>query len=272
MPNRPPSNDIANRYLDALSLTRGHADLNFLARLNQRHVAILPFSSIGPLLGNELPLDCVSLFERIAVKRRGGYCFEQNGLMYEVLRELGFTVRFYLARVIYNKDIHPGLTHRITLVEINGSQYVVDVGFGPLGPYLPVNMSGEISREKRREFWITEVEPGVFHMQTRKDGKPYSLYKFELNRYGHADCEVGHFYSHKHPKASFTNHLVVSIITDQAVRSIRNHEFRIEDGSSEKSFPIRDDKDLKNILTEHFNIEVTDTEAHQLFSKTADKR
>ena len=272
MVNQPPSNTIAEAYLGALGLTRRQADLDFLKKLNQGHVASLAFSSVGPLLGNDLSLDSRSLFERIVVKRRGGYCFEHNGLMYQALGELGFTVRLYLARVIYNQDIHPGLTHRITLAEIDGSHYVVDVGFGPLGPYLPVKMSGEVSREAWREFWIAEPEPGVFHMQTRKDGKPFSLYKFELNRYGQADCEVGHFYSHKHPKASFTNHLVVSIITDHAVQSIRNHEFRTEDSTGESVTPIRDDKELKNILDRHFNIHVTADEARQLFAKTTGKR
>lgn len=54
------------------------------------------------------------------VRRRGGYCFEHNGLLCEMLEALGFEVTLYLARVIYNRDIHPGLTHRITLVHLDG--------------------------------------------------------------------------------------------------------------------------------------------------------
>lgn len=55
--------------------------------------------------------------------------------MQAVLEELGFSVNLFLGRVIYNQDIHPGLTHRITLVEIDGNHYIADVGFGPLGPH-----------------------------------------------------------------------------------------------------------------------------------------
>lgn len=58
-----------------------------------------------------------------------------------MLEALGFEVTLYLARVIYNRDIHPGLTHRITLVHLDGERYLVDVGFGPLGPDLPVGLS-----------------------------------------------------------------------------------------------------------------------------------
>ena len=53
---------------------------------------------------------------------------------------------------------------------------------------------------------------GEYHMQLWQDGEFFSLYRFELARYGPADCEVGHFYSHRHPHATFVNHLVASRI------------------------------------------------------------
>ena len=96
-------------------------------------MATFAFGSVGPRLGDELPLDIKSLFDRLVVRRRGGYCFEQNGLFYEVLDELGYAPRLYLARVIHGQDIHPGLTHRISLVTYGGTDYVVDVGFGADG-------------------------------------------------------------------------------------------------------------------------------------------
>ncbi|MHB9005263.1 MAG: arylamine N-acetyltransferase, partial [Coriobacteriia bacterium] len=109
--------EIVDRYLQSLGLQRRSPDLSFLSDITRRHVATFSFSSVGPRLGDELPLDLESLFRRIVVQARGGYCFEQNGLLYEVLEELGFAVKLYLARVIYNQDTNPGLTHRITMVE-----------------------------------------------------------------------------------------------------------------------------------------------------------
>jgi N-hydroxyarylamine O-acetyltransferase len=254
-------------YLQALGLQKTTADLAFLNEITRSHVSRFPFSSVGPMLGDELPLDLESLYQRIVLKRRGGYCFEQNGLMYELLAELGFSVNLYLGRVIYNEDIHPGLTHRITLVEVNGSQYVVDVGFGPLGPSQAVPMSGETSRQGFRQFRVLQRHAGEFHMQTLKEGDFYSLYKFELNRYGQADCEVGHFYSHRHPKASFVNHLVVSRILDRKVRSLRDREFRIVTPTTEQKLPIENASHLKTILHEQFDIKVSNTESTHLFNK-----
>ena len=114
--------EITDDYLSVLGLQRRHPDLAFLRDLTSGHVANFSFSSVGPMLGDNLPLDIAALHQRIVVRRRGGYCFEQNGLLHAVLGELGFPVELYLGRVIYNQDTHPGLTHRITLVETGGKE------------------------------------------------------------------------------------------------------------------------------------------------------
>ena len=87
---------ITDEYLRVLGLQRSQPGLDFLSEIIRRHAAKFAFSSVGPMLGNDLPLDVESLFQRIVVNRRGGYCFEQNGLMYALLEELGFDVSFYL--------------------------------------------------------------------------------------------------------------------------------------------------------------------------------
>ena len=263
--------EICNHYLHTLGLQQREPDLDFLNEIIRCHVAQLAFSSVGPQLGNNLPLDFESLYQRIVVKRRGGYCFEQNGLLFEVLKELGFSVNLYLGRVIYNQDVHPGLTHRITLADFGESRYVADVGFGPLGPSRAVSMSGEESIESFRVFRVAEHLPGVFHLQTLKDGSFFSLYKFELVRYGQADCEVGHFYSHKHPDASFVNHLVVSRILDQKIYSLHNHEFSVISQSGEEKSLVDSHEQLHAILNDRFKLDVSIDETKQLFKKTTDQ-
>jgi N-hydroxyarylamine O-acetyltransferase len=260
--------EITAHYLQALGLQQRNPDRAFLSDMTQRHVAQFAFCSIGPRLGDELPLDLDSLYRRIVVQKRGGYCFEQNGLFYRILEELGFAVRLYLCRVIHNQDNHPGLTHRITMVELDGERYVADVGFGPMGPRKPVSMSKAEARDEHRVFRIAEPRSGEYHMQTLKDGEFYSLYRFELARYGQIDCEMGHFYSHKHPKASFVNDLVASRIMDREVRSLRNLEYWIITRSGTQNKSIGDAHQLKTILRDEFDIQITDSESRYLFGNS----
>jgi N-hydroxyarylamine O-acetyltransferase len=105
-------------------------------------------------------------------------------------------------------------------------------------------------------------------MQTLKDGEFYSLYRFELASYGQMDCELGHFYSHKHPKASFVNDLVASRIMDHEVRSLRNLEYWVITTSGEQKKSISDAHQLKTILCDEFDIQITNSESRYLFGNS----
>jgi len=257
--------EMVREYLQALGLHGRELDFGFLSDVVARHVATFAFSSVGCRLGEDLPIDFESLFLRIVSQRRGGYCFEQNGLLYGVLEQLGFSPELYLARVIYNQDTHPGLTHRISMVEYEGRRYVIDVGFGSLGPGIPVPMSAIESNDGDKIFRIAERRPGEYHMQVFKEGDFFSLYRFELARYGQADCELGHFYSHRHPDAVFVNHLVVSLIQANETRSLRDLEYWVITKSGTQNQEISDSEQLRRILVEEFGVQVTEEESRRLY-------
>ena len=66
--------------------------------------------------------DDLSLEEKLVTARRGGYCFEQNGVFERALREIGFNVRSLLGRVVLaNPSSLPPRTHRLLLVELQES-------------------------------------------------------------------------------------------------------------------------------------------------------
>jgi N-hydroxyarylamine O-acetyltransferase len=259
--------EIVQSYLQAINLNNHDLNYGFLVKLISRHVATFAFSSVGSRLGEDLPLDLESLYQRIVVQRRGGYCFEQNGLLYEVLDVLGFSPKLYLARVIYDQNIHPGLTHRISVIKYDQKFYVLDVGFGSLGPRVPVEMSENETIDGDQVFRITEKQPGEFHMQVLKNGEFFSLYRFELARYGQADCELGHFYSHRHPDAAFVNHLVVSLIKESETRSLRDLDYWIVTNSNTHRQEVGDYLLLKNILIEELGVQVTEEEARRLYDE-----
>lgn len=166
-----------------------------------------------------------------------------------------------------NAVINPGLTHRISMVECEGQDYVVDVGFGALGPRTPVPMSGIESNDGNKIFRISEGRAGEYHMQVFKDGEFFSLYRFELARYGQVDCELGHFYSHRHPNAAFVNHLVVSLIKENETRSLRDLEYWVIKKSGTQNQKIGSSKELWRILVRELGVEVTEEESLQLYNK-----
>lgn len=264
--------EMVQTYLQALELYGRKLDFSFLNDVVARHVAKFAFSSVGCQLSEDLPLDFDSLYQKLFIQRRGGYCFEQNGFLYEVLEELGFSPKLYLARVIYNQDTHPGLTHRISMIEYEEQQYVMDVGFGPTGPAIPVPMLEIESKDRDKVFRIAENRIGEYHMQVMKDGDFFSLYRFELSRYGQADCEIGHFYSHRHPDAAFVNHLVVSLIQDHETRSLRDLEYWVISQSDTQNIIINDSEHLWKILVGELGVKISEDESRQLYEKLNTKQ
>jgi N-hydroxyarylamine O-acetyltransferase len=260
--------ELTSAYLAALGLAPGAPTPELVAEIQRRHLAAFAFTSVGPRLGDALPLDPVELYDRIVVRRRGGYCFEHNGLLFEVLSDLGYEPRLILGRVLLSGNPHPGLTHRISVVEVDGVPHVVDVGFGAPGPHLPVPLGGEVVGSRWRRFRVVELRPGHWTMQTRAGDDWLSLYRFELLEYGASDCEVGHFYSHRSPNASFTNRLVAAVIRDDEVRSLQDREYWVlrPDGEDRRTI---DDAELQTLLADAFDVHVTPDEAARLLPPPA---
>ncbi len=257
---------ITDDYLASLGLQRAAPSMALLADITRRHLATFSFASIGPRLGDALPLDLPSLHDRIVVRKRGGYCFEQNGLAYEVLEELGFSVTLMMARVLLRNPLHPGLTHRFTMVHLGTEKYIVDVGFGPLGPRFPVNASTLAPADGEQLFRVVSLSPGEFTLVTHKDGADVPLYRFEYCRYGPSDCDLGHFYSHRHPDANFVNNLVACRKLDGETRSLRNSDYWILRPHGDEQREIRSAGELQELLETDFDLLVTPAESDRLFA------
>lgn len=258
--------DMVEAYLADLELTENIRDMSFLQQLQSRHIARYSFNSLAVVLGQELPLDLPALFEKIVTKKRGGYCFEHNKLVFNVLEELGFDVRLLVARVVNNRDVDAPRTHRITLLNYNGQQMIVDAGFGAMGPYYPVTLpQGE--EEADSSYRITQDDSGLYRMQVLKDGDYFTLYTFDLNTYTDADCLLGHFYSHRHPNAAFVNNLVVSRKLPEVTYSLRNAEFHTITASDTLVTPVHDAQRLHILLTEVFELDVDMAFSEFLFER-----
>src|ERR1700744_1918784 len=90
-------------YFDRIDY-RGSAEPNLevLRDLVSAHTRTIPFENLYPLLGVPVAdLGPAALMDKLVRRRRGGYCYEQNGLMGYVLAELGFRVRRLAGRVVW---------------------------------------------------------------------------------------------------------------------------------------------------------------------------
>ncbi|EQC27132.1 hypothetical protein SDRG_15033 [Saprolegnia diclina VS20] len=165
MTTSAPSIDI-DAYLARIGLQRdaltAGVSLTQLATIVAHHSRAIPFENLAgcgvfPVVhatnGEVVSLRLVDIVQKLVYDKRGGYCFEQNGLLAAVLRGLGYAVATHSARVVMaNNDPEKpaydlsGLSHAILVVDAtdgNGdvAKYLCDVGFGGRGqPPCPMRL------------------------------------------------------------------------------------------------------------------------------------
>ncbi|MDQ5838794.1 MAG: arylamine N-acetyltransferase, partial [Acidobacteriota bacterium] len=99
-----------------------------LRRLHVAHLLSVPFENLSIHWGEPVALDDEVLFEKIVVRRRGGFCYELNGRFSALLRSLGFDVAMLSARVAgAGGDFGPEFDHMALLITLR-ERYLVDVG------------------------------------------------------------------------------------------------------------------------------------------------
>lgn len=118
--------DVAE-YLARIGADAG-ADL---ATLVDRHYHAVPFENLSIHLGEPVDTRPAALFDKIVRRRRGGFCYELNGLFAWLLTELGYDVGFLGARVHAGETDTAPLAHQaLRATGADGVARLVDVGFG----------------------------------------------------------------------------------------------------------------------------------------------
>ncbi|MBS0286347.1 MAG: arylamine N-acetyltransferase [Proteobacteria bacterium] len=119
-------------------------DFPLLRRIMLQHALSIPFENMdmhNVLLDPTRIAPSIALediFNKLIEKKRGGYCYETNELLRQVLLSLGFDVKTYSARVMWLKDKKTYPYHQILLVTLGEQEYLIEPGFGAPGPVEPL--------------------------------------------------------------------------------------------------------------------------------------
>ncbi|WP_353571964.1 arylamine N-acetyltransferase, partial [Candidatus Albibeggiatoa sp. nov. BB20] len=221
---------------------------------------------IPVVLKDNLSLEIEDIYNKLVVKERGGYCFEHNKLFYELLKNFEFKVTPFLARVVNNQNVQTPKTHRFTVLDYEGGRYLIDVGFGYFSPIVPIKFGGETTfSHVGKSYHIHQYEDQTYSLQiVLKDGF-YTLYKFDLSPCFEVDFEMGHFYSHKHKNAIFVNNIVLSTISKDMIKSLRNNDYFKIYKDKEEQIPIDSLEKLKEILNLEFNYPIGEDEIKYIY-------
>ena len=201
--------------------------LETLQQLHALHPAAIPFENLDPLLGVPVRLELKNLEQKLLFDRRGGYCFEHNLLFKALLESLDFPVKALAARVYWGHEEteERPLSHMALLVDVGGTSYLADVGFGGMTLTAPLRLRADVEQQTPHGTfrlvggtpdWRLEVQLG----ETWK-----LLYRFDLEERTLADYQAMNDFTSADPH--FSAHLNVARAEKGRRLALRDTRFRV---------------------------------------------
>ncbi|MCF6386633.1 arylamine N-acetyltransferase [Mycobacterium sp. MBM] len=237
--------------------------LDTLHALVAGHNRSIPFENLDPLMGIPVhDLSAQALTAKLVHRRRGGYCYENNGVLGYVLEDLGYGVDRLAGRVVWMQPPgapQSGLTHNVLAVTVPGEQgrFLVDVGFGGQTLSSPIRLQAGPVQQTRHEPYRLVEHPEGMALQTRIHDDWLPLYQFSLRTQPLVDLSIGSWYSSTYPDAVFVVGLSVALVTDDARWNLRGRNLAIHAGGGTEKIRLNSAADVLEQITGRFGIDVT---------------
>lgn len=193
------------KYLDRIAVKSApRVDENGLKQIHAAQVFSIPFENLDIHLGRTISLKPEDLINKMLIKKRGGYCFELNGLLRLALKAVGFTVRPLLARVLYTLPEPTAHTHQVLIATIAGQEWLADVGFGGPGLCLPIPLIPDRVYKQYRDRYMLRSDPVYgWVLQKESRGAFIDLYTFREQPTLDADIEMSNHFTSTWPGSLF---------------------------------------------------------------------
>jgi len=227
-----------------------------LSAIHAAHPAAIAFENLDPLMGRAVRLDMDSVQKKLVGAKRGGYCFEQNGLFAAALKAIGFKVTGLAARVLMGHA--PGTTrrsHMLLKVELPEGAYIADVGLGSWALSAPLRLFDESLQDTPHGAFRILRSGDYFDEQTRMDGDWKTLYRFSLEEQIDQDYEVANWYTSAHPESQFRHRLMAARLPQGCRLGMLNNRFSVHlpDGRVERR-ELGSPAEIAEVLESEFGI------------------
>ncbi|HEV2827937.1 MAG TPA: arylamine N-acetyltransferase [Pyrinomonadaceae bacterium] len=188
-----------------------------LRELQRAHLLTVPFENLSIHSSEPIVLDDEALFTKIVERRRGGFCYECNGLFAALLRALEFDVTMLSAEVANaSGGFSQPFDHMALMVKLE-QRWLVDVGFGD--SFLEPLLLDERSEQIQGAHGYRITADGNYLILTRRDNEEWKpQYRFTLQPYQYEDFAGMCRYHQTSPQSHFTQGRICSRATDDGGR------------------------------------------------------
>ncbi len=250
-------------YLDRIGFQRPvPPTLETLRALHYAHLLTVPFENLD-IPERPIVLDEQRFFDKIVRRRRGGFCYELNGLFAALLRGLGFRLTMLSGRVDNGKGTNTPLRefdHLALRVDLD-QPWLADVGFGE-SFYEPIPLTDHAEcDEATMKYWLEcgdEARWRVMCKRGQNGNGAKMLYDFTLTPHPLSDFADMCRYHQTSPDSPFMQRKFCTRLTPNGRVTVANMRLIITEDGVRQERTLADEKEYTAALHRHFGIKWPD--------------
>jgi N-hydroxyarylamine O-acetyltransferase len=229
-------------------------DLATLEAIQRLHLLAIAYENLDVQLGRPSTTAPEAAFDKLVRRRRGGWCYEMNGVMGWALGEVGFKVTRLAGAVMRSAagDANIG-NHLVLRVETPDGPRLADVGLGD-GPITPFSIVEGAFTDRGLEFRVERVDDGWWRVHNHALARPPS-FDLHLEREDEAALSRKCAWLQADPDSMFVQTLICQRFTPASHVDLIGRVLRTygPEGVSERLLTSADE--LVSLLDEQFGIE-----------------
>jgi N-hydroxyarylamine O-acetyltransferase len=246
------------KYLERIGLDSiqnpDRENLDALVLAHQRNV---PFENLDVYDAEiDVSINIPALYDKIVLQHRGGYCFELNAAFMGLLKCLGYDCHAVAARVIWHATCYMPLTHRATIVTIDGVRYFCDVGFGGPSPQRALLLDDSRAQQSGANKFFFEKKDINIMMSRLVNGEKEPLLLFSEIQSDPVDFLALNEYQAKSKNSYFKMARMLNLVTQTGSTTLTGNVFTINSNGSSVEKTLETEADLRQVMKDHFGLEV----------------
>ena len=245
-------------YLNRIGITNSALviTLENLRLLQRQHLLLVPFENLDIHWRRPIVLDVEKFRDKIIGQRRGGFCYELNGLFADLLNELGFPSRIISARVVkQNGELSPEYDHLAILTRIGAAEYLVDVGFGSFTAE-PLKLTPDAEQpDPNGIFMIRKFDADYLEVVKKDAEKWQSEYIFKTMTRELPEFVAMCNFHQTSPESHFTRGKICSLMTPSGRKSLTDKKLIITNENEKREIEIDSEEKFDWLLRQEFSIE-----------------
>lgn len=245
-----------NLYLKRIGIKKIESpSIGYLAELQNRHLLSIPFEDLD-IPYKRIELNLQKIYNKIIPTKRGGFCYELNGLFHWLLTSLGFKADMLSARVFNSQkqELGPEYDHMVLLVHLDKG-YLVDVGFGD-SFRVPIEMpDGEVN-DVSGSYKVHVVKKNIFELHQKNENGWQLQYNFSTEPKQFYDYKDMCDFQQDSPDSHFRTRMLCTIATETGRITLSNNSVTITEGKTKAKTEFTNRNDFNILLKKHFGIEL----------------